>query len=153
MKDADGRERTERTAGLLIRRACERDFPAIGELMADLDLAYATMDLSCFWVAEKDGEVVSAAELKDMRDCSLLSCVGVREDLQGSGIGKAVVAEVVRHARHAVYLYTLVPDFFRKAGFVDAASTPAGLPPRSSYGCEECDPRLCRCLMRPRDGS
>jgi N-acetylglutamate synthase-like GNAT family acetyltransferase len=111
------------------------------------------MDLSCFWVAEDGSGIVAAAELKDFRDCSLLSCVGVRQDLQRLGIGRILVEEVVRHAHHDIYLYTLVPGFFRRAGFTDAQLIPADLPPRSIYGCEDCDARLCSCLVRRRHDS
>ena len=121
--------------------------------MQALELAYPAMDLSCFWVAELDGTLVAAAELKDLDTCSLLSCVGVREDLQGQGIGQALVDRISREARSAVYLYTLVPDFFRKVGYRDARSLPPGLPPRTIYGCRDCNPSLCLCLVRTGDGS
>jgi N-acetylglutamate synthase-like GNAT family acetyltransferase len=136
-----------------IRRATLRDHSDIEMLMHALELSYPAMDLSCFWVAEDGDAIVAAAELKDFRDCSLLSCVGVRKDLQGLGIGRILVEEVAQHARHDVYLYTLVPGFFRKAGFSDAEWLPPDLPPRSIYGCENCDPRLCFCLVRPRHDS
>lgn len=136
-----------------IRRATRRDHPEIETLMHDLELSYPSMDLSCFWVAEDAGRIVGAAELKDLRNCSLLSCVGVRPDLQRAGIGRALVEETVKHARHDVYLYTRVPGFFRKVGFTVAPSFPADLPPRSIYGCEGCDPRLCFCLVRRRHDS
>ena len=136
-----------------IRRAVPRDHRAIDTLMDALDLYYPAMDLSCFWVAEDDRRIVGAAELKDFRHCSLLSCVGVRQELQGLGIGRILVDAIVRHARHDVYLYTRVPDFFRKAGFADAALRPPDLPPRSIYGCEGCNPGVCFCLVRHRNDS
>jgi N-acetylglutamate synthase-like GNAT family acetyltransferase len=136
-----------------IRRAAPSDHGEIEALMRALDLAYPAMDLSCFWVGEEGGRIIAAAELKDFGDCSLLSCVGVRQDLQGSGLGRTLVEEVVRHARHDIYLYTLVPGFFRKAGFADPQMLPAGLPPRSLYGCESCDPAQCFCLVRLRHDS
>ena len=136
-----------------IRRAAPRDHRDIVTLMHALDLSYPAMRLSCFWVAEDAGGIVAAAELKDFRDCSLLSCVGVRQDMRGLGIGRTLVEEVARHAQHDIYLYTLVPDFFRKAGFAGAKMLPRGLPPRSVYGCENCDPRLCFCRGRRRHDS
>jgi len=136
-----------------IRRAAPCDHADIETLMGVLELSYPAMDLSCFWVAEIGDEVVAAAELKDFQACSLLSCVGVREDLQGLDIGRTLVEEVVRHARHDVYLYTLVPGFFRKAGFTDAELPPPDLPPRSIYGCQNCNPRLCYCMVRLRHDS
>jgi len=138
---------------LHIRKACTADGAAILELTRALELAYPAMDLSCFWVAELDGVTVGVAELKDLESCSLLSCVGVREELQGRGIGRELVDRVVREALHPVYLYTLVPDFFRKAGFRDATSLPRDLPPRAIYGCLGCDPSRCLCLMRPRENT
>jgi len=138
-------------AHLRVRRACAADHPAILELAGALELVYPAMDLSCFRVAELDGATVAMAELKDLQSCSLLSCVGVREELQGYGIGRELVERVVREALHPVYLYTLVPGFFRKAGFRDVISLPPDLPPRSIYGCLGCDPSRCLCLMRPRE--
>jgi N-acetylglutamate synthase-like GNAT family acetyltransferase len=138
-------------ARLRVRRASAADHAAVLELTEALDLAYPALDLSCFWVADLDGVTVGAAELKDFESCSLMSCVGVREDLQGRGIGRELVDHVVREAHHAVYLYTLVPGFFRKAGFREAVSLPPDLPPRSIYGCLGCDPSLCLCMMRPRE--
>ncbi len=111
------------------------------------------MDLSCFWVAESGGVLVGTAELKRLATCSLLSCVGVREELQGRGIGRALVERVSREASSPVYLFTLVPGFFRKAGFREALTQPPDLLPRSVYGCAACRPDLCVCLVRPRDGS
>jgi N-acetylglutamate synthase-like GNAT family acetyltransferase len=138
-------------ARLSVRGARPADHGTILELTGALDLTYPAQDLSCFWVAELDGVIVGIAELKDFERCSLLSCVGVREDFQGRGIGRELVDHVVREARHAVYLYTLVPGFFRKAGFRAAVSLPPDLPPRSIYGCTNCDPSLCLCMMRPRE--
>jgi N-acetylglutamate synthase-like GNAT family acetyltransferase len=138
---------------LRIRRACPADHAVILALVQELELAYPAMDLSCFWVAEWDGTLVAAAELKDLGSCSLLSCVGVREELQGRGIGQALVDRISKEARSPVYLYTLVPGFFRKAGFSDARSLPPGLPPRAIYGCKDCDPSLCLCLVRTHHGS
>ncbi len=138
---------------LRIRRALPSDHAEIETLMHALELSYPSMDLSCFWVAESAGGIVGAAELKNLTACSLLSCVGVRPELQGAGVGTAVVEEVVKHAHHDVYLYTRVPGFFRKVGFTDARTLPADLPPRSIYGCEGCDPRLCFCLVRHRHDS
>ena len=138
---------------LHIRRSVPRDYAGIEALMAALELSYPAMDLRCFWVAEAGDEMVAGAELKEFQACSLLSCVGVREDLQGLDIGRALVEEVVRHARHDVYLYTLVPGFFRKTGFVEAGQLPPDLPPRSMYGCQNCNPKLCICMVRRRHDS
>jgi len=114
----------------------------------DLELDYPSRDLTRFFVGEEHGRILAIAELKEFRDFWLLSCVGVREQYQGRGLGKALLTPLLKPLQKDVYLYTLVPGFFRKLGFAEAASPPADLPPRSIYGCASCDPRLCLCLVR-----
>jgi N-acetylglutamate synthase-like GNAT family acetyltransferase len=153
MKEAESPGQPRFRGGLQIRKACEADHAPILELLGALELGYTAMDLSCFWVAESASEVVATAELQNLRTCSLLSCVGVREDLQGIGIGQALVERVVLETPLPVYLYTLIPGFFRKVGFRDAHILPADLPPRSIYGCVGCDSSICLCMVRTREGS
>ncbi len=153
MRKPASRGQSTNPACLSIRRAHAGDHAAIRTLVEKLELDYPAMDLSCFWVAESGGVLVAVAELKDFETCSLLSCVGVREELQGRGVGRALVDRVVREALSPVYLYTLIPGLFRKSGFRDANSLPTELPPRSIYGCSDCNPSLCLCLMRPRDNT
>ncbi len=134
-----------------IRPAQPEDYPAIIRLLRDLELDYPSRDLKRFVAGELEGQILAIAELKEYDDFCLLSCVGVREDLQGSGIGRIFVDQVLEDLDRDVYLYTLVPGFFKKTGFVEATSLPAALPPRSIYGCAACDPALCRCLVRKPD--
>jgi N-acetylglutamate synthase-like GNAT family acetyltransferase len=138
------------TSDLRVGRAGPEHRAAISRLIGSLELAYPSMDLDRFWFAESGGELVGAAELKEFGSCALLSCVGVRESLQGRGIGRILVERVVAGTSLPVYLYTLVPGFFAKCGFSEATTTPADLPPRSTYGCAGCDPVFCRCLVRLR---
>lgn len=136
---------------MLVRAARPEDWQEILELAHALGLGYSGMDLSCFLVAERNGRIVSIAELKDFHTFYLLSCVGVREELQRTGIGQAFIEEVLNRAPGEVYLYTMVPDFFRKLGFVEAKAVPNNLPTRAMYGCADCQPSHCLCLVRPFD--
>jgi N-acetylglutamate synthase-like GNAT family acetyltransferase len=133
---------------LLVRPTRPEDHPFILGLLRELELDYPARDLARFLVGEADGKILAIAELKEFRDFFLLSCVGVREDLQGTGLGKVFMNQVLRDVRKDVYLYTLVPGFFMKTGFVEAMHLPVGLPPRLIYGCTNCDPASCRCLVR-----
>jgi N-acetylglutamate synthase-like GNAT family acetyltransferase len=135
-----------------IRPAKPADSDQIVDLLKNLELDYPGRDLTCFFVGESGGAIVAVAELKDLGDLCLLSCVGVSEQLQGTGLGRTLVNQVLRDIRKDVYLYTLVPGFFRKAGFEDALSLPTSLPPRLIYGCAACDPTFCLCLVRKANG-
>ncbi len=146
-----GRLETQPDRRLRVRPAASRDHAAVLALLRDLELDYPARDLARFHVAERRGEVVGVAELKLSRGIGLLSCVGVREDLQGRGVGRELVARVLDGVACDVYLYTLVPGFFARLGFVDEPSPPPRLPPRAIYGCEACDPAACRCMVRRSD--
>jgi N-acetylglutamate synthase-like GNAT family acetyltransferase len=135
-------------AGVRVRPAVQDDHAAVLALLRDLELDYPARDLARFHVAERGGEIVGVAELKASDGIGLLSCVGVREDLQGQGIGREIVARVLVGVGIDVYLYTLVPGFFAKLGFVDDPAPPQRLPPRRIHGCEACDPAACRCMVR-----
>lgn len=139
------------TDRMTVRPARAEDYPVIIDLLRELELDYPSRNLTRFLVGEADGKILAIAELKEYQDFCLLSCVGIREDFQGTGLGRSFVNRVLRDVRKDVYLYTLVPDFFKKTGFVEAASLPADLPPRSIYGCAACDPAFCRCLVRKAD--
>jgi N-acetylglutamate synthase-like GNAT family acetyltransferase len=135
-----------------VRPAKPADFGQIVDLLQNLELDYPGRDLACFFVGESGGTIVAVAELKDLGELCLLSCVGVAEQLQGTGLGRILVNHVLRDIHKDVYLYTLVPGFFRKAGFENALSLPASLPPRLIYGCAACDPTFCLCLVRKANG-
>ncbi len=138
---------------LAVRAAEPKDYPAVIDLLAALELDYPERDLSLFRVGVTNDEIIAIAELKDFGNFSLLSCVGVREDIQGAGIGKIFTSQVLREAKSDVYLYTLVPGFFEKLGFVKVLNLPPGLPPRSYYGCVGCEQLGCTCMVKVKDAS
>jgi N-acetylglutamate synthase-like GNAT family acetyltransferase len=137
-----------KNAELLVRAAQSPDHPVVLHLLSELELDYPSRDLSRFFVGEIRGEIVGIAELKDYKQFWLLSCVGIKESRQGTGMGRALVAPLLESLEKDVYLYTLVPGFFQKLGFNEDKSPPVSLPPRLIYGCASCDPTLCLCLVK-----
>jgi N-acetylglutamate synthase-like GNAT family acetyltransferase len=135
------------------RRAETEDHARILELLAALDLDYPARDLAHFWVYADAGYIAAIAELKRFPDFFLLSCVGVDEALQGTGMGRAFITEILDPVHADVFLYTLVPGFFQKAGFHEAREVPASLPPRSYYNCQDCVQQGCTCMVRRRNAS
>jgi N-acetylglutamate synthase-like GNAT family acetyltransferase len=133
---------------LRVRPAIPPDHDYIATLLTELELDYPSRDLAKFFVGEKTGQILAIAELKEFRSFWLLSCVGVKERCQGSGLGRALLTPLLKSLQKDVYLYTLAPGFFRKLGFVETTSPPADVPSRSIYGCISCDPRFCLCMVR-----
>lgn len=141
-------------ARLRVRPAQPADHDDVLGLLRELELDYPLRDLARFSVAELSGEgIVGIAEVKDLGGVTLLSCVGIREDLQGTGLGRDLVRGALDGVRDDVWLYTLVPGFFAKLGFEDVPDVPPRVPPRRVYGCEGCDPATCRAMvLRSRAG-
>ena len=141
------------TGAFGLRPAAAEDHPRILQLLAELELDYPSRDLDKFWVYADNARIAAIAELKRFPDLLLLSCVGVDEVLQGSGIGKAFVEELLSRVPGTVYLYTLIPRFFGKLGFREAGEVPATLPPRCYYGCMDCVQQGCTCMVRFRNAA
>jgi N-acetylglutamate synthase-like GNAT family acetyltransferase len=137
----------------ILRRALAEDHPQILQLLASLELEYPSRDLNHFWVYARSNRIDAIAELKEFPEFLLLSCVGVEEALQGTGIGKAFVADILSQVNQPVYLYTLIPAFFEKLGFRVTREAPGTLPPRSYYGCRNCIQQGCTCMVKTQDAT
>ncbi|MCE9636199.1 MAG: hypothetical protein K8T90_10900 [Planctomycetes bacterium] len=137
---------------IAVRPATARDHGVVLDLLTSLDLDYPGRDLALFYVGETDGEVVAIAELRRLGSRRLLSCVGVRSDLQRRGVGRRFVSALLDGATDDVYLFTVAPAFFRHLGFTPAVP-PEGIGRRAIYGCRDCTPDRCVCLVRRADAS
>lgn len=92
------------------------------------------------WVAEVDGQVVGhnicTRGFVDDTPCVGLGPIGVRPDLQGRGVGSAMMHAMIGAADSAGEpLIALLgnPDYYRRFGFV--ASTELGVaPPEPAWG-------------------
>lgn len=135
-----------------IRPAGKNDRKAILKVLKELDLFYPTLSLEGFWVAETDGKIVATLQLAEHEDFIFLGSLAVVKEEQGKGVGHALLEKVLRSCRKNIYLYTIIPDFFKKFGFRITAPVP-GLPSKDRYECEYCHPEKCVCMVRPPDVS
>jgi amino-acid N-acetyltransferase len=109
----------------ILREATEKDLPAVSRLLEEAELPGEGPDKSveaAFVVAERDGQLVGAGGIEVYGAYGLLRSVVVRQEMQGRGLGGAIVSERLRWAAlrglRAVYLLTTTaPDFFEGAGF------------------------------------
>ncbi len=133
---------------LKIRMARASDEEAISRLLEELELMRQSLSMSGFWVAEEEGEIAGIAHVEEAGDAVFLSSVGVKKDRQRHGIASLLLKEIFAASGRDVYLYTVIPDFFRRLGFSEV-SEPQGLPDRGLFGCDACEPGRCVCMMRP----
>jgi N-acetylglutamate synthase-like GNAT family acetyltransferase len=135
-----------------MRPAEQRDEEAIAALLAELDLVRPSLAIAHFWVAEEEGRVVGTAHVEPAGDALFVSSVGVVLARQHRGIASALLRRAIGGSARPAYLYTIIPDFFRQLGFVEAEVIPE-LPPRRLFGCDACESAKCVCMVRPPDAS
>jgi len=130
-----------------IRKATDSDQAAVFQILRELELEYPTLTPDHFWVADLDGEVVAVARLEEFEAFCFLSAMGTAKDRQGRGIAAKLLEDMLHQCKKEVYLYTVIPGFFRKFGF-EPVMPGDGLPARESFNCAECDPENCVSMRR-----
>jgi N-acetylglutamate synthase-like GNAT family acetyltransferase len=136
---------------LTIRRSVAADRDAVFRILKEQDLDYSGLTFDNFWVAEEEGSIVSVARLEEFPDFFFLSSVGTARDKQGGGAATRLLDHILKECAKDVYLYTLIPGFFKALGF-EFSPVLCGLPVREVFDCEDCRPRDCVCMKRKAGG-
>ncbi|MBU0672505.1 MAG: GNAT family N-acetyltransferase [Candidatus Margulisbacteria bacterium] len=131
-----------------IRLATDKDNPQILKISKDLNLYYPTLSLTDFWVAEKGQKIIGMAQLATYGKIAFLSSVGVVKTEQSHGIAKELISKALATTDKDTYLYTVIPDFFKKFGFETTQEKPADLPSKGRYICEECFSYKCVTMIK-----
>lgn len=132
-----------------IRQAASRDLPAIKRLAKAYGLLPDDLKIKEFLVATKRGRIIGFGRLKKHRRIWELGCLGVRPHNRGQGIGEALIAKLIAQAPADVYITTLIPAYYRKAGFRISRRCPPDLKRKAEY-CAGCDPLRCRVMVRKK---
>jgi N-acetylglutamate synthase-like GNAT family acetyltransferase len=133
---------------ITIRPAVDQDRPGIIKVLDEADLRYSTETLNRFTVAELDREIVGVVRLEEYPDFNFLSSLGVLPSQERKGVASALLQTVLKGKHKPVYLYTIIPAFFLRFGFIASTQFP-GLPAREIFGCEQCFPERCVTMVRP----
>lgn len=114
----------ERDRCISIRRARPADEAAVSDMLSrsSLPLAGVSDWFDYFWVAEHGDAVVGVAGLELYGTSALLRSVAVDPTWRGSGVGRALVDQVLHAAQEAgtrdVYLLTTTAEhYFPRFGF------------------------------------
>ncbi|MBN2058395.1 MAG: GNAT family N-acetyltransferase [Candidatus Saganbacteria bacterium] len=132
---------------LKIRKARPEDEAAVLELLRELDLYYNGLRFSGFRVAEDSGRIVGIVQLEPGLDHIFLSSLGISQDRQEQGLASALLNELLPKQDQDIYLYTIIPDFFKKFGF-EPVIPQVSLPSKARYDCQDCRPDRCVTMVR-----
>jgi N-acetylglutamate synthase-like GNAT family acetyltransferase len=132
---------------VVIRSAAPADSPAIIRVLDAAELRYSTETLNDFIVAEVDGLIAGVVRQEEHPDFRFLTSLGVLPAARNKGLASALVQTALKGTTKPVYLYTVIPDFFRRFGFQETAPI-ADLPAREIYGCDTCEPGKCAVMVK-----
>lgn len=150
LRHVQQRLNAQKAAVLSVRQAKMTDVDAIERIVTYWSEKGETLprsrdnivhDIQNFVVAETEGKVVGCACLYIYQTgLAEIRSVGVDQEIQGSGQGKAMIQYLLEQARHIelkrVIVLTRVPDFFGKLGFTETAM--GGLPEKVIKDCDIC---------------
>ena len=131
-----------------LRKANQNDCEKILKILKEVDLYYASLSLENFYVAEKNHQIIGTVQLTAYENYLFLACLAVTAREQKNGTGKIILDNILLKAPKDIYLYTIIPEFFKKFGFKIMAEPPFNLPSKDHYDCEDCHTDKCVTMVR-----
>lgn len=135
---------------LSIRPARRSELKAIKKILDDLDLSYPTLAMEGFWAAQREGRIIGTLQLAEYKDFTFLGSLAVVREEQNKGVAKELLKRVLKDRPKNIYLYTIIPGFFKKFGFKITPPLP-DLPSKNRYQCEYCHSEKCVCMVKYPD--
>ncbi|OGC08694.1 hypothetical protein A2230_05745 [candidate division WOR-1 bacterium RIFOXYA2_FULL_36_21] len=129
------------------RPAIKKDYQTIITILKDVDEDYKDQTLDNFYVAEEKGQIAGVVKLKNYDNFFFLSSLAVSQNHQKRGIASFILKELIKKSDKSIYLYTIIPEFFKKFGF-KITKQKSFLPSKNSLECENCFPGKCVCMVK-----
>ena len=92
---------------------------------------------SQFLVAKENDKLVGFARIRKHNSCDELCSFGVIESHRFNGIAKLLVEARIKIASQPVYLVCIIPDYFKKLGFVVVEEYPVEMANKLNYCISE----------------
>ncbi|MGQ0829228.1 MAG: GNAT family N-acetyltransferase [Bacteroidota bacterium] len=115
----------------------EQEFQQIREYIHEFELDDRGLNKEQFTAAFRGNELVGFGRLRTHSDCIELCSLGVVTQHRRQGIGKAIVAELVRTSPLNLYLVCIIPEFFTPFGFKIVNSYPPPIKDKLNYCISE----------------
>lgn len=122
---------------LIIRNPTTQEFQQISNYIKDFELDDRQLLQDQFIGAFLNNELVGFGRLRKHSDCTELCSLGVITPLRRKGIGKAIVAELIKRASERLYLVCIIPDFFTSFNFKITNDYPASIQNKFDYCTEQ----------------
>lgn len=120
-----------------IQKATESEFSLIKQLINCYELDNTDLNMSQFLVANYNNELVGFGRVKKHKECDELCSLGVIETMRCQGIAKLLVKFTVEMSVRPMYVVCIIPDYFKKLGFVVVPQFPKEIEDKLNYCTSE----------------
>lgn len=118
------------------RKPTEIEFSSIVSFIIAYELDNRGLKKEQFLIAVYENILVGFARLREHSDCIELCSIGVVSPYRRKGIGKALVAELIKNVSKNIFLVCIIPDFFIPFGFKIINKFPVSIQEKINY-CEQ----------------
>jgi len=96
-------------------------------------------DLNChqFLVAKENDELIGFGRIRKHNGCDEFCSLGVLESKRFNGIAKLLVEARIKIATQPIYLVCIIPEYFKKLGFVIVEEYPPEIEDKLKYCMSE----------------
>ncbi|MDF2436005.1 MAG: Acetyltransferase domain [Bacteroidota bacterium] len=122
---------------LELRQPSDTEFQPIIDHIKEYELDDRDLKPEQFLAAYTDNGLAGFGRLKHHPDCYELCSLGVITPLRHKGIGKAIVAGLIKRCPEDLYLTCIIPSFFEPFGFITTENPPESILKKLEY-CTNC---------------
>jgi N-acetylglutamate synthase-like GNAT family acetyltransferase len=120
-------------SNIQLKEPTDKEFDLICTFIREYSLDNRALKKEQFIAAYNDNELLGFGRLRTYADCTELCSLGVVEGERNRGIGKAIVAELIRSSKTDLYLVCIIPEFFYPFGFKITETFPAPIANKLFY--------------------
>lgn len=90
-----------------------------------------------FLVAKEDQKLIGFGRIRRHNGCDEFCSLGVLESQRFNGIAKLLIEARIKIATQPIYLVCIIPDYFKKLGFVVVEEYPSEMADKLQYCTSE----------------
>jgi N-acetylglutamate synthase-like GNAT family acetyltransferase len=122
---------------ITLKTPTDKEFHQICEYIHEFELDNRDLEKKQFTAAFRDNQLVGFGRLREHTDGIELCSLGVVTPHRRQGIGKAIVAELIKKSPQRIYLVCIIPDFFTPFGFHIVKEYPISVQNKMDYCIHE----------------
>ena len=122
---------------LRLQPPSQQFFSDICSFINEFELDNRNLISSEFTAALREDQLVGFGRLRRHSDCLELCSLGVITPYRRQGIGKAIVAELIKRSDTELFLTCIIPEFFTPFGFQIVENYPKAMQNKLEYCTRE----------------